>query len=188
MTAASNSIREMVDEVIEFSCSYIVWRELMEPSNVEVRSAHPDFLLTITNSMVRGFFVGAYQLFDWNGKTKSLLRLIEDLRSSNPVLAQHIESTVKAQRHVLDKIFSIRNNVYAHRNRTKRPESMFSAAGITPRMLKIIVDLAQKVVSMLAVAEGVAKKDEMDRKFRDYKDYVLTATRRVVHPLTHTNR
>ena len=41
---------------------------------------HPDFLLTITNSMVRGFFVGAYQLFDRNGKTKSLLRLIEELQ------------------------------------------------------------------------------------------------------------
>ena len=88
----------------------------------------------------------------------------------------------------MDKIFSIRNNAYAHRNRTKRPESMFSAAGITPRMMKTIVDLAQKVVSMLAVAEGVAKKVEMDTKFRGYKDYVLTDTRRVVHALTHANR
>jgi hypothetical protein len=37
MSVSKSAVREMVSEVIEFTRGYVVWRELMERSNRDVR-------------------------------------------------------------------------------------------------------------------------------------------------------
>ena len=52
----------MVDEVIEFTRAYAVWRELVHKTNTPVRREHPDFLLAVTNALVLSFCVGTLSL------------------------------------------------------------------------------------------------------------------------------
>jgi hypothetical protein len=170
----------MISEVIEFTRSYVAWRELVEPKNRPVREEHPDFFLTVTNSLVQGFCVSTYQLFDRDTRTKSLPHLIEELGSSHTSLVQGLQSAIQTQRPVLDKIFHIRCNVYAHRNRSQDPQAVFKAAGLTPRQMKAVVHLSQNIVSSLADAAGVEKKGDVDAQFRSHEDWVLDDTRQVV--------
>jgi len=183
MAIPSKIVREMIDEVIEFSRTYAVWQELMQKSNAPIRTEHPDFLLTVTNALVGGFCIGTYQLFDRDSRTKSLRRLIEDVRLSHPSVTQQLESKIAAHKTVLDKIFRLRNNVYGHRNRSQHPRDVYAAVGLTPRMMEGVVCLAQDVVSTLAVTVGVGQKDELEREFSNHKDCVLEDTRRVTHAL-----
>jgi hypothetical protein len=167
----------MVDEVIEFTRNYAVWRELMEAQHSHIRSAYPDLLLTVTNSMVLAFCVGTYQLFDKNPQTKSLCRLIDDIRPSHGTLAQRLESDITAQKQTLNIVFHIRNNVYGHRNKSRDPRDIFANAKLTPRMMKAVVHLAQDVVSSLAVAAGAGDVDELRKEFRRNEAVVLADTR-----------
>src|SRR2546425_9647505 len=64
MSIPVSAVREMVSEVIQFNRSYVAWRELVEPQNRPVREDHFDFFLTVINSLVQGFCVSTYQLFD----------------------------------------------------------------------------------------------------------------------------
>lgn len=180
---SANMVREMISEVIEFTRCYVVWRELVQPKNRPAREEHPDFLLTITNSLVQGFCVGTHQLFDRDTRTKSLPRLIEELRASHSSLVQGLQAAIQAQRPVLDKISRIHCNVYAHRNRSQDPQAVFKAAGLTPRQMNAIVLLAQEVVSALADATGVEKKDDVEAQFRSHETWVLNDTRQVVRAL-----
>jgi hypothetical protein len=183
MSVSKSAVREMVSEVIEFTRGYVVWRELMDRGNRDVREEHPDFLLTVTNSFVQGFCVSTYQLFDRDSRTKSLSRLIGDLRSSDAALAQHLQSKITAQQAALQKLFRIRCNVYAHRNRSLGPEALFATVGLTPRQMRAVVDLAQDTVSDLGVASGLGAKDELERQFQSHEQWVLDDTRRVLRAL-----
>src|SRR5438093_9424767 len=109
MAISATVVREMVAEVVEFTRAYAVWRGLMEPSNRDVRQHHPDFLLTVTNCMVQGFCVGTFLLFDRDSRTKSLWRLIEELRLSDPTLAQGLARSIDGRRPELEKVFSVRH-------------------------------------------------------------------------------
>ena len=183
MSVSKDAVREMVNEVIEFTRGYVVWRELMGKSNRDVREEHVDFLLTVTNSFVQGFCVSIYQLFDRDSRTKSLQRLIEELRTSDATLAQGLQSKITAQHAALQKLFHIRCNVYAHRNKSQSPEALFTTVGLTPRQMRAVVDLAQDVVSDLAVASGVGAKDELEKQFRFHEQWVLDDTRQVLQAL-----
>jgi len=180
MAIPGNMAREMVDEVIEFTRSYTIWRELMEKSHSIIRTTHTDFFLTVTNSMVLAFCVGTYQLFDKNSRTKSLCRLIADLRPSDAALAQRLDSQIKGQEPILEILFHIRNNVYGHRNKSKHPRDIFADAKLTPAMMKSVVQLAPEVVSAVAVASGAGKPDDLQMEFRDHERYVLEDTREVL--------
>jgi hypothetical protein len=127
--------------------------------------------------------VSTYQLFDRDSRTKSLRRLIEELRSSDATLAQCLQSKVAAQQAALQKLFHIRCNVYAHRNKSQSPEALFATVGLTPRQMRAVVDLAHEVVSDLAVASGLGAKDEIEKQFQSHEQWVSDDIRRVLRAL-----
>jgi hypothetical protein len=188
MAIPSRIIREMISEVIEFTRTYAVWQELMQPAKANVRGAHQDFLLTVTNALVLSFCVGVYQLFDRNSQTKSLIRLIEDIRPSDSVLAQKLTARITADKSVIQRVSRLRNTVYAHRNKFQHPQDVFAAVKLTPRMMKSLVQLAQEVVAYLAVAVGTDTKKDLETEFRRHEDYVLSDTREVLHALEKSGR
>jgi len=188
MVIPSKTIREMVSEVIEFTRTYAVWRELMQPAKANVRGVHQDFLLTVTNALVLSFCVGTYQLFDRDTRTKSLIGLIEDIRPSDSVLAQKLTARITADKSVIERVSRLRNNVYAHRNKLQHPQDVFGAVKLTPRMMKALVQLAQEVVASLAVAVGTDTKKDLETEFRRHENYVLSDTREVLDALEKSGR
>lgn len=183
MAVPKNLAGEMVGEVIEFTRCYTLWRELMDPSNRDARTNHMDFLLTVSISLQMSFCVQAFQLFDKNNKTKSLRRLIEKMRSSNSALANQLAAAINAQEALLAKVFRLRNNVYAHRNDSRHPRDFFADVALTPKQMKEIVELAQNVISDIAAAAGVGKKEVINKGFQEQARFILTDTRDVLRIL-----
>lgn len=183
MGIPGNMVREMTDEVLEFTRTYTVWRELMDPSRFSARINHEDFLLTVQTSLLSPICVRTFQLFDHDPKTKSLRTLIKDVRSSDPQLALELERSIKGQQAVIDKFCRLRHNVYAHRNKQQTPRDVFADVKLTPKMMNGMVQLAQDVVLRLAVFVGVGKEKELQKEFCDHQQRVLADTRAVLDAL-----
>ncbi|MGH8729913.1 MAG: hypothetical protein ACREV9_17530 [Burkholderiales bacterium] len=114
MTIYASAVREMIERVIELSRSYAIWWTLVNKQNFEkygkVIDNHADFFEATTHSLFQGFSVITYQLFESRIDTTSIPRLIKDLASSDPALAQQLKVAVDAKKPLLGKVFAIRGN------------------------------------------------------------------------------
>lgn len=168
MTPHESAIREMVERVIELSRSYAIWWELVEKSNFErfsqVIDSYEDFFSATTHSLFQGFTVMTYQLFETNRETTSLRTLVNSLKSTDPVLAAKLQAAIDSRLPLLKKAFSIRGNVYAHRNKSQPPETFFAAAALSAAEMREIRDLARDVVCALAESAGVDPAAELEEE------------------------
>ena len=187
MTIQASAVREMIERVIELSRSYAIWLTLVNKQNFEkygtVIDNHADFFEATTHSLFQGFSVITYQLFETRRDTTSIPRLIDDLASSDPVLAQQLKVAVDTRKPLLGKVFAIRGNVYAHRNKTQTPESVFAAAGLSASEMQTVVAFAQDVVATLGEAAGVDAKAELAADIKLREDYSAEDTRLIMEAL-----
>jgi hypothetical protein len=159
MAISSDAVGEMVERTVELSRSYAIWWEFQNKPNAKRYAAvfrdHEDFFGAIIHSLLQGFCVIAYQLFERRNDTKSIRSLLDELSLSDSALAAQLKAKVDAQKSLLGKAFSIRGNVYAHRNKAQTPHAVFAAAKLTPKEMKALVHLAQNTVASLAEAAGL---------------------------------
>lgn len=166
-----DNVREMNGSVIELSRSHAILWVFWDNENNKLYSQvikdHPDFFDAIAASLSLGFCVITYRLFDKGGNVMSLPKLISYLSSIDQKLEQRLRSNIDSQRPLLDKYFSYRNKIYAHRDKPKRPCEVFGNQ-LKPQVkseMKVIVDLAQGIISALAEAAGI-EKDEFAENLR----------------------
>lgn len=187
MTIHASAVREMIERVIELSRSYAIWWTLVNKQNFEkygeVINNHADFFEATTHSLFQGFSVITYQLFETRRDTTSIPRLIEDLASSDPALAQQLKVAVDAKKPLLGKVFAIRGNVYAHRNKSQTPESVFAAAGLSANEMQTVVAFAQDVVATLGEAAGVDAKVKLAVDIKLREDFSAEDTRLIMEAL-----
>lgn len=166
-----DDVREMNDRVIELSRSHAILWVFWDSENnrhySDVIRDHHDFFYAIGSSLFQGFCVITYQLFDKRGDVKSLPELIGYLSSLDQKLEGRLKSNIDSQRPLLDKYFSYRHKIYAHRDKSKRPWEVFGNQSKTrvKSEMKAIVDLAQGLISALAEAAGIGK-DELSENLR----------------------
>jgi hypothetical protein len=167
---------ELKDRVVELTRSHAILWVLWDTENNKRYSheieSHWDYFQGVGSSLFQGFCVITYQLFDKRNDVKSMPDLISYLSSLNPKLEQQLKSNINSQKPLLDKYFSYRNNIFAHRNKAKRPWDVFGKQSKTrvKSEMKGIVDLAQKITMALAEATGL-DKDEFDENFRLREEY-----------------
>lgn len=187
MSTQEVAVREMFERVIELSRSYAIWRELVSKENfalyAKIIDDHQDFFSATTHSLFQGFSVIAYQLFERRKNTTSIPGLIESFARSHPRIAQQLNETIDATRPLLGKIFSIRSNVYAHRNRLQPPEDFFAAAGLTPTEMETVVRFAQGMIAAIAEVEDVETKADIEVELRLREQYSREDTRRIMETL-----
>lgn len=162
----AGDVREMNERVTELSRTYAIFSALINRHTYkryqrEINN-HRDFFETIANSLFQGFCVITYQLFDSGkrGDVKSLPVLINYLSSLDPKIGQKLRLSIDAQRPLLDKFFSFRHKVFAHRDKSQPPWEIF---GTQPRsvfktQMKAIVHLSQNIISELADTAGLIDK------------------------------
>lgn len=173
MAIFAERVREMNERVIELSRSNAILWVFIDTGNCKRYSEairdHKDFFDTIASSLFQSFCVTTYLLFDSKrSDVKSLPNLINFLSSLNPALEQQLKSTIDAQRPLLDKYFSFRHKIYAHRDKAKSPWDLFGKVP-KPRLkreMEAIVCLSRKTVCALAGASGVRKKSAMVQEIR----------------------
>ena len=188
MAISPDSVGEMIERVVELSRSYAIWWELQKKPNAKRYAAtfqdHQDFFGTIIHSLLQGFCVIAYQLFERRNDTKSIRSLVDELSFSDSSLAAQLRARVDARKPLLGKVFSIRGNVYAHRNKARAPQATFAAARLTPKEMKTVVHLAQNTVASLAEAAGFGTKDDLKGDIRRRQAFAIIETRDVMRVLT----
>jgi len=176
MACFIDDVSEMKDRVVELTRSHAILWVLWDSENCKhyshVIESHVDFFRAIDSSLFQGFCVITYQLFDRRGDVKSLPELIGYLSSLNPKLERQLKSKIDSQKPLLDKFFTYRNKIYAHRDKSKPPWEVF---GNQPKLrvkseMKAIVDLAQRINSALAEAASL-ERDEFDENFRLREEY-----------------
>ena len=168
MKTYQDELDEMIDAVTKLTWNYTVFCALFEKkaADREAREAHPQFFLTLCDSLFCSFCVTTDLLFheDKNGKATSLCNLIGDIEVSKPDLAKALKEKISAKRNLIEKVGILRNQVCAHRWEAKAPQEVFSEAGVQPRMMKEIVDLSSLIVCELAGEAGGNRKETLERQ------------------------
>ena len=188
MAIPTDTVGEMIERVVELSRSYAIWWELQKKPNTKryapVFQSHQDFFGAIVHSLLQGFCVITYQLFEKRKDTKSIRSLADNLSPSNPVLASELHAQIDVHKPLLGKVFFIRGGVYAHRNKAQTPHATFAAARLTPKEMKAVVHLAQNMVASLADAAGLGSKAEVKRNIRRRQAIAILDTREIMRVLT----
>lgn len=181
------AVREMIERVIELARSYAIWRQLVEQSGFDrfsrVIENHEDFFSATTHSLFQGFTVITYQLFERSKDATSLRSLVDALALTDTALAQKVQTDIEGKLPLLKKTYSIRGNVYAHRNKSQPPEAFFAAAGLTSDQMREILDLARDVVSALAESAGVETRTDIEKEIRLREECSRDDTRRIMEVL-----
>ena len=192
MATSPDAVGEMVERVVELSRSYAIWWELQKKPNANryarTFQAHQDFFGAIIHSLLQGFCVIAYQLFERRNDTKSIRSLLDELSLLDSGLAVQLRAKVEGLKPLLGKVFSIRGNLYAHRNKTQTPCAVFAVARLTPKEMRAVVHLAQNTVASLAEAAGVGIKDDVKRDIRRRQASAILDTRQIMHALKSASK
>jgi hypothetical protein len=169
MATFADDVRELSGIVTELSRTYAIHRALINRFTYKRYSRaienHRDFFNAIASSLIQGFCVMTYQLFDSGkrGDVKSLPVLLNNMTSSNPVLEKKLRSDIEAQKQLLKKYFDFRHKIFAHRDKSKPPWEVWGTQSkkIVRVETKTIVRLAQDIIGELGDTAGVGSKKEI---------------------------
>jgi hypothetical protein len=130
-------------------------------SDSETRSEHPEFFLTIHDSLFCGFCVATEILFEDKEKATSLWTL---MRKSRPEVATGLSEKIRAHEASIEKIEAIRHQVCAHRWRSKTPQEVFAEVHLRVNMMTDIVGLARFAILELVGEISSSRRAELERQ------------------------
>jgi lambda repressor-like predicted transcriptional regulator len=157
----------MIDVVIKLIWNHTIFCKLFEKKEAytEARQAHPEFFVTMCDSLLCSFFVAADLLFCDKEKATSLRNLIKDIQVSKPELANTLNEQIRAGKgSLIEKIGIMRNQVCAHRWEAKTPQEVFGEASVRLNMMKEITDLAQSIICELVEEFGGNWKEDLEKQ------------------------
>ena len=173
MKTYEDELNEMSNAVIELTWNHSIFCALFEKKNAELeaercrtRNAHPEFFLTIHNSLLCSFCVTVDLIFheDKNRKATSLCNLIRDIEASKPDLAQQLNEKIYANKNLVGKFDILRNQVCAHSWKAKTRQEVTAEADVRLNMMKEIISLAQLIIYELAEEAGNNKKENLQKQ------------------------
>lgn len=186
-TSSALMVREMVERVIELSRNHAIWWALVNKENFDryntTINRHEDFFAAIAQALFQSFTVITHQLFDDRKDVTSLVKLTQELATSNPTLRDKLMRDVNAHLRLLRKVRIIRSNIYAHRSKTMRPVDVFADENLTPTEMASIVQLSQRMVVALAVSAGMEDITDMTDELARREEYAVEDTRRILDAL-----
>jgi len=167
MKTYESKVDELIDVVIKLTWNYTIFCKLFEKQEgyTEARQGHPEFFVTMHDSLVCSFFVAADLLFCEKKKATSLRNLIRAIEMSKPELAKKLNGKIPTGKgSLIEKIGIMRNQVCAHRWEAKTPREVFAEAAFRLNMMKETVDLARSLICELAEEAGGNRKEKLERQ------------------------
>jgi hypothetical protein len=162
MKTYGEELDEMIDVVIKLTWSYTIFRALFEDADREAREAHPEFFLTMHDSLFCGFCVATALLFNTKAKATSICNLIKQV--SKPDLAEKLNDKITPRPSPIVKLQKMRNEVCAHRCKTKTAQEVFHEVAPRVSTMKEVVDLAKSIICELAEHAGVKKRENIEEQ------------------------
>jgi hypothetical protein len=155
MPSSKATVSEIVRATIELTRAHAVWWLLADRATVEkhrlVFDKYPNFFATVREALFQEIFIITRLIFDPDPQTKSIPNLLKELDLSYPSLACKLRDDIRTIQPILDSIFLVRHNVYAHRNKKRLASDFFKSAALTPKKLASTLPIIQSVVSSLAL-------------------------------------
>jgi len=163
MKTRENELQEIIDVVIKLAWNYTIFRALFEKNDTdcETRKAHPEFFLTMHDSLLCGFCAATTILFDDKAKATSFWHLI---KKSTPELANKLTEKIQLSSSYIKKVEALRHQVFAHRWEAKSPQDVFTEVRLQTDMMTEVVKLAQFVICELADEITKGRKEELHRQ------------------------
>jgi hypothetical protein len=127
----------------------------------EVRDEHPEFFLTMHDSLLCSFCVAVEILFEEKETATSLWSLI---RKSDAQVASNLQKRIRAHKTSIKKVETIRHQVCAHRWQAKSPQGVFAEVRLRFNMMTEIADLARSIILELTEAVDTTRKAEIERQ------------------------
>ena len=186
-TSSALLVGEMAERAIELTRIHAIWWELVNMENFDRYSTtihlHEDFFAPTAHALFQSFTIITHQLFDDRKGVTSLVKLTQELATSNPTLRDKLMRDVNAHQRLLRKVRIIRSNIYAHRSKTMRPVDVFAEENLTPNEMASIVHLSQRMVVALAVSAGIEDITDMTDELARREEYAVEDTRRILDAL-----
>src|SRR5258708_148860 len=151
MKTYEDGLDEMTDVVIKLVWNYTLFCALFEKQETyrETREGHPEFFLTMQESLFCSFCISVALLFNDKDKAESLCNLIQHIKTSKPDFAKTLNDKISAKKTVINKIQDIRHQAFAHRYKTKTQKQVWDEMRPRLNMMKDVADLARFIICEL---------------------------------------
>lgn len=164
MSVNREQVDQMLERVVELTRISAIWNVLTNEESqakyVHVIADYEDYFASTSQSLFQSFAVIAYQLLETRKDTVSLSSLLRELKRSRPMEGETVEKQVRLAKSTLGKVFSVRNNIYAHRSKEKPLTDLFSSAGVTPSDVKAVAAVMQSIA--IGIASSLIDDDADD--------------------------
>lgn len=163
MKTCTDELKEMVDVVVKLTWTYTIFGTLFKKQDAEseVRRAHPEFFLTMHDTLLCSFCLAVEILFEKKEKATSLWSLI---RKSKPKLFKELTGRIHAHTSSIKKIEAIRHQVCAHRWQAKSPQEVFAEVQLPFNTMTEITTLARSLILELAEEADEIIRSELERQ------------------------
>jgi hypothetical protein len=123
------------------------------------------------------------QIIELTCSTLSLRYLVKRLAKSSPALAKQLDSEISSRDPAIQKCKTVRNKVYAHRDKSLQPEDLFKQVGVKPKDFKALVRVAQEIVATLVELNGSNSKSAALDRFQHCERDVAEETKLIIRQL-----
>jgi hypothetical protein len=187
MKPTEQELEDLIGQIIELTWNYAIWWELANKENRAAYSkameAYPNYFLAVFRSTQQGICVIVARLFDKDSRTLSLRNLVKRLAGSSPALAKQLDSEISSHAPAIEKCKTVRDKVYAHRDKSPQPEDLFKQVGVKPKDFKALIRVAQEIVATLVELHGSNSKSAVLDRFQHCERDVVEETKLIIRQL-----
>jgi AbiU2 len=128
------------------------------PAIIDTMNYFSDYFRFDPHAHFVAFIVHIAALFEKRRDTINLPDLARELKQSNLISAQaaaDIDVLLSHANQFAPKVCILRSNLFAHRSASLSYDGAFKKAAVTPRQMRLLTELALKIVNQLLLARGL---------------------------------
>ena len=151
--------------VVRAKVFYDIWRyfagQETRRSIFDTMNSYSEFFRFDVHAHLVAFAVHITMLFDRRKDTISLPNLVKDVKDTQAIPSgdvAEIAALLMEAAPLVDKVKTLRDNVFAHRSAMMDYEQAFKEAGVTPNQFGQLTDIALKVANRLLLARGLGEQ------------------------------
>jgi AbiU2 len=131
------------------------------PAIIDAMNCFSDYFRFDSHAHFVAFIVHIAALFEKRSDTINLPDLTKELKQSNLISAQaaaNIDVLLRQAKELAPKVNILRSNLFAHRSANLSYDEAFKKAEVTPHQMRVLTELALKIVNHLLLARGLEEQ------------------------------
>lgn len=157
MKTDAERLAELESMVINLTWYYTVFSTYWKKNKnfKEARENHQIFGHTLWEALLCSFIVTAEAVFHEGSNDESLFNFIRHIekKTKKSAISPALKSQRQSMKPTFQKLYVLRNHVFAHRFQDTNAQSVFNNAGLNLRMMKNLSTFAKKILFQLVGKE-----------------------------------